>query len=46
MTNIYEITFRAADGRELTEFAWIPTADVRKDLIDRAKRYGLEIIIK
>lgn len=44
MTGIYELTLRAADGRELRTLAWLPNEAVRQDFYAKACKRGLEII--
>lgn len=44
MTNVYELTLRAPDGRERRTLAWFPTEGVRQDFYEKARKRGLEII--
>lgn len=44
MTDIYELTLQAPDGRERSTLAWLPTEAVRQNFYDKAHRNGLEII--
>ena len=43
MNGIYELTLRAADGRERRVLAWLPTDSVRQDFYDKARRRGLTV---
>ena len=44
MTNVYELTLRAPDGRERRTLAWFPTEGVRQDFYEKARKRGLEVI--
>lgn len=44
MTGIYELTLRAADGRERRVLAWLPTDACRQDFYAKARKRGLEVI--
>ena len=46
MTDIYELTLRASDGREQRTLAWLPTDEVRQDFYDKARRNGLTVECK
>ena len=45
MSGIYIITLRAPDGRERTQWAYLPTESVKQDLLARARRNGLEAVL-
>ena len=44
MTGIYELTLRAADGRERRIIAWLPTEACQQDFYDKARKRGLTVI--
>ena len=44
MTDIYELTLKAPDGRERSTLAWLPTEAVRQSFCEKANKNGLEII--
>ena len=44
MDGIYELTLRAADGRERQVLAWLPTEAVKQDFYTKARKRGLEVI--
>ena len=44
MDGIYELTLRAADGRERRVLAWLPTEACRQDFYDKARKRGLTVI--
>ena len=46
MTGIYELTLRAADGRERRVLAWLPNEACRKDFYEKARKRGLTVIEK
>lgn len=41
MKQVYAITLRARDGRELRTLAWFPTPACREDFYEKAARRGL-----
>jgi hypothetical protein len=43
MDGIYELTLRAADGRERRMLAWLPTEACRQDFYDKARKRGLTV---
>lgn len=45
MTNIYELTLTAPDGRERHTLAWLPTEEVKQDFYMKAKRNKLTVTI-
>lgn len=44
MDGIYELTLRAADGRERRVLAWLPTEAWLQDFYNKARRRGLTVI--
>ena len=44
MDGIYELTLRAADGRERQVLAWLPTKAWLQNFHDKARRRGLTVI--
>ena len=45
MQNVYGMTLRAHDGREMRTLAWLPNEAVRRDFYERARKNGLEVIV-
>lgn len=45
MMNVYGLTLRAQDGRELRTLAWLPNEAVRRDFYEKAEKRGLEVIV-
>lgn len=43
MTGIYELTLRAADGRERRVLAWLPDGAWLQDFYDKARKRGLTV---
>lgn len=43
--NVYGMTLRAQDGRELRTLAWLPNDAVRRDFYEKAEKRGLEVIV-
>ncbi len=43
MDKVFELTLRAADGREKRVLAWFPTSACRQDFYDKARRRGLTV---
>ena len=44
MENVYELTLRAADGRERRDLWWLPGEAWLQDLCEKARKRGLEIM--
>lgn len=44
--NVYPITLRAKDGRERCLLVWLPNEQVRQDFYEKARKRGLEVIVK
>jgi len=42
MSGIYELVLKTPDGRERTQWAYLPNESVKQDLLARARRNGLE----
>lgn len=42
---IYELILKAPDGRERRTLAWLPTAEVKQDYMDKAANHGLTVEI-
>lgn len=43
MNDVFGLTLKAPDGRELRTLAWFPTPECRRDFYEKAARRGLEI---
>ena len=43
MENVYGMTLRAPDGRELRTLAWLPNEAVRRDFYEKARKRGLTV---
>jgi hypothetical protein len=43
MTQVYELTLRAANGQERNQLQWFPTPAARSKLNERWRKRGIEV---
>lgn len=44
-SGIYELLLKAPDGRERRTLAWLPTAEIKQDYMNKAAKRGLTMEI-